>query len=50
MSDASDLSYSLVALSVLQLFATGFGFSLRFPLVIVPLHAERNMVSMHATS
>jgi len=48
--DASDLSYSLVTLSFLQLFATGLGFSLHFTLVTVSLHAERNMVGMHATS
>jgi len=50
MPDALDISYSLVPLSVLQLFAAGLGFSLHFTLVIVSLHAERNMVSMHATS
>ena len=38
---ASDLSYSLVPLLVLQLFATGLGFSSQFTLLIAPLHAEK---------
>jgi len=38
MPDASDLSYSLVPLSVLRLFATGLGFSLN------PLNAELNPI------